>query len=831
VRRITLTALGLLLAAGGPAIQAQAPAQGRPAGPPTLPSSNGEVRGTVQDAASSAPIARASVAVRTKADATLVAGAIVAADGAFRVQGLRPGAYTLRVNYLGFGPRVQDFTVSDAAPIANVGAIKLARVAVALQGVAVTDARATMAIEPDRNAYRAKDIAPAAANASEVLDATPSVQVDADGKVSLRGNENVAVQINGRPSPIRGPQLGAYLKALPASIVERIEVIPNPSAREDPEGMAGIINIVLKQNTDLGVSGGLNAGAAKSDRYNASGNIGYQSGPLTLFTSLGINKDKRGVDGINDRERHDALSTPLSFTNQDIAGVTGNEGQNLTSNADYKFNARDVLSNSLTINHRGNSDASLAAYEELSGAGSLLDRYDRLRSTDAKGWMVDYNAAFKRTFEPRKHELSTEVRFNRAHDKEGTSLWRQSPTATGATGVPRLEGEQDDVDAVSKQFVAQLDYTRTLAARTKLETGVKGNARWLDRDYIVQKDALGTGDWVRSNLSNAFSFGENVQAAYGVLSQGVGKFDLQAGLRAEYANRDFSLAETGQSYPYHYGSLYPSGIVMYNLSDATQLKASYSRRVRRPGTQELNPFPVYFDAQNVFIGNPGLSPEYTDAIELGWIRNYSLGSFQLSPFYRRTANVIRVNINTADTLDGREVTSVSFRNLAKSNSWGADINSSLRMGKRFNGFAGFNVFKMVTDGGSTSAVGSDAVTWMGRVNASSELTSTLMIQGSYFYRAPMKIEGGKFSQFQMANFSLRQKIDGDNSSVTLRVQDPFSTGRFRVQAGDDNVTQVTERTFGARAVFLTFQYVYGQAPKIRQPRPEDNQQPASGGFP
>jgi outer membrane receptor protein involved in Fe transport len=830
VRRITLTALGLLLAAGGNAVQAQTPPQGRPAGPPMLPAGTGEVRGTVQDAASSTPIARASVAVRTKADAALVAGAIAAADGAFRVQGLRPGLYTLRVNYLGYGPRLQDFTVTDAAPIANVGSITLSRVAVALQGVAVTDQRATMAIEPDRNAYRAKDIAPAAGNASEVLDATPSVQVDVDGKVSLRGNENVAVQINGRPSPIRGPQLGAYLKGLPASIVERIEVIPNPSAREDPEGMAGIINIVLKQNTDLGVSGGLNAGAAKSDRYNASGNLGYQSGPLTLFTSLGINKDKRAVDGINDRARHDALLTPLSFTNQDIAGHSSNEGQNLTSTADYKFNARDVLSNSLTINHRGNTDASLAAYEELSGAGSLLDRYDRLRSTDARGWMVDYNAAFKRTFEPRRHELSTELRFNRAHDKEGTSLWRQSPTVTGATGVPRLEGEQDDVDALNKQFVAQLDYTRSLAARTKLETGVKGNARWLDREYLVRKDALGTGTWVRSNLSNAFSFDENVQAAYGVLSHGVGKFDLQAGLRGEYATRDFSLAETGQSYPYRYGSLYPSGIVMYNLSDATQMKVSYSRRVRRPGTQELNPFPVYFDAQNVFIGNPNLSPEYTDAIELGWTRNYSLGSVQVSPFYRRTANVIRVDINTADTLDGREVTSVSFKNLAKSNSWGSDINGSLRLGKRFNGFASFNVFKMVTDGGSTSAVGSDAVTWSGRMNATSELTPSLIFQGGYFYRAPMKIERGRFSQFQMANLSLRQKIDGDNSSVTLRVQDPFNTGRFRVQAGDDNITQITERSFGARAVFLTFQYVYGQAPKIRQPRPEDNQ-PTSGGFP
>src|SRR5206468_4389342 len=173
-------------------------------------------------------------------------------------------------------------------------------------GVSVTEERATVAVEPDRNSYRAKDVAPAAGNASEVLDAVPAVQVDGDGKVSLRGNENVAVQINGRPTPMRGPQLASYLKTLPANTIDRIEVVPNPSAKYDPEGMAGIINIVLKQNVDLGVSAGLTVGAANNDRYNGSGNLGYQSGPITTFSNLGIFHDRRPVQGVNDRDRFDA---------------------------------------------------------------------------------------------------------------------------------------------------------------------------------------------------------------------------------------------------------------------------------------------------------------------------------------------------------------------------------------------------------------------------------------------------------------------------------------------------------------------------------------------
>ncbi|HTE47767.1 MAG TPA: outer membrane beta-barrel family protein, partial [Gemmatimonadaceae bacterium] len=446
---------------------------------------------------------------------------------------------------------------------------------------------------------------------------------------------------------------------------------------------------------------------------------------------------------------------------------------------------------------------------------------------NANGVMVDYDVSLKRTFEPRKHELSGELRFNRAHDQDFTTLWRQPSALSSAS---RLENEQDDNDAITKQFTGQMDYLKAFKPRTKLETGFKSNARWLDRSYLVSKDSLGIGNWTRSSLSNDFEFDETVNAAYGVLSQGAGKFDLQAGLRAEYATRNFSLAAPAKSYPYDYASLFPSGVVMYSLNDMTQLKASYSRRIRRPGTQELNPFPSFFDVQNVFIGNPNLSPEYTDAFELGMTKNMSKGMVQLSPFYRRTSNVIRVDINTTDMFEGREVTSISFKNLANSNSWGTDLKGQLRLGSRLTGFAGFNVFKMVTDGGSTSAVGSDAVTWMGRVNGTSEITKTLILQASYFYRAPMNIERGRFDAQQMTNFALRKKLDGDNSSITVRVNDPFNTGVFRVRAGDDKVIQLTERGFGARTVFVAFQYNYGRPPRVRQVQPDQSGQ-GGVGFP
>lgn len=824
--RMKALAIAIAGLVGSSALVAQTPggATGQP-----LPVGVGEVTGKVVVTGTTTPIPHASVAVRTRGTNILAAGAMVTESGTFRIQGLRPGTYYVRVTSIGFTPKNFDFTITPAAPSVALGTLSLPQVAVELQSVTVATDRATMALQPDRNAYTAKQVAPTATNASEVLDAVPSVQVDGDGKVSYRGNENVVIQINGRPTPITGTQLASYLKTLPAGIVDKVEVIPNPSAKYDPEGMAGIINIVLKQNVDLGMSGGLVMGGAAYDRTNASGNIGYQEGKVTLFTSAGFNNDGRTISGADNRQRLSA-GTPQSFTDQTVNNPTTNHGQNWTGNVDYKINKRDVLSNALSFNHRNGNDASLISYSELDGSGSLFDRYARNRSHEASGWVADNSLAWKRTLEPRKHEISTELRFNHTQDTDSTLIWRQPMTLSGGTAGGQVEGENNDTRSRSSQLTAQLDYTKVFGTGAKLESGYKGYGRWLDRDYTAEKDANGSGTWVRSNLSNTFAFDENVQAVYGVLSKTKGKFDLQAGLRGEWAKRDFSLRNPNSSYPDSYGSLFPSGVMNYNLSQATQLKLSYSRRIRRPGTQELNPFPTFFDVQNVFIGNPKLNPEYTDAIEGGWSHTADRGTIQFSPFFRHTTNIIRFIVNTTDTVDSRPVTTITFKNLKNANSFGTDLNGTFKIGSKFNGLTSFNVYKMVTDGGSTtSALSSNAVMWSARVNGTMQFTPATTVQASYFYRGPQTFEKAKFWAVQAANLSIRQKFT-DASTVSLRIQDPFNTMKFKVQAGDDKTVQYTERSFDSRSVYLTYQYSFGRPPRIRVPK-QDAPQDSNTGFP
>jgi outer membrane receptor protein involved in Fe transport len=815
LRHRATAALALLTAAVLSAPNTSAAQGGPPAGAQgAAPQPNFQLKGKITDTTGKA-IPRASVTLRTKGNGVTIAGAIARDDGSFLIENLRPGVFQIRVVFIGYAPVIQDVTIKPDVPVLDLGIAKLAPMAQLLDAVVVKEEKATVITEPDKSAYRAKDVAPSASTASEVLENTPQIQVDQDGKVSLRGNENVVVQINGRPTPMRGAQLASFLKSVPANTIDRIEVIPNPSAKYDPEGMAGIINIALKSNVDLGLSGSVNSAISSAERWNGSGNIGYQVGNWTTFVSGGVTADARNPEGINDRDRYDAANALIGSTDQDLRLTPRNKGQNLSATVDYKLNARDVLSNALMLNRRGMKENMMTAYTELDGSGATIGTYARPRDLKMSGWTADYDVALKRTFKPREHELSTEWRINRSDDDDNT-LQSVMPTTTSTSYT---QGKYETNEQVHQSITGQVDYVKAnTAARRKLETGWKSNLRLLDRDYHVTVDAAGNNNWTVSPESNILAFDEGVHAVYGVFSQSVSKWDFQAGLRGEYATRDFRLS--GSKYPYDYFSAFPSAVASYNIGPSTIAKASYSRRIRRPGTQELNPFPVWFDANNVFFGNPDIAPEYTDSYDLGYTKTGSKGMLQLSPYYRRTSNIIRVDINALDTVDTREVTSISFKNLATSSSYGSDLTAQYRPSPKLSVLSNFGLFKQVTDGGSTSAVGSDAIGWMGRVNITGDLSSRFVGSAMYNYRAPMKIEKGEFGAQQSANLSLRYKINGDKESLMLRLNDPFATMRFHVRAGDDKVMQLTQRNPHVRFLFLGYQRNFGRPPKVRQVAPE-----------
>lgn len=825
MRYAAIVTLALLVAAPAASLAQRTPGQGnRPAGPAAQ--ATGEVRGSVVDATSGEPIRSASVGVRSARDSSLVNGALTGADGSFRIEGMRPGRYFLRVSALGHQATTRTgITLTPAQPVADVGTIRLATGALEIEGLSVTAERAEARLAPDRNVYSVQDM-PAAAggSASDALRNVPAVEVDVDGQVSLRGNQNVVVQINGRPSPMRGEQLGAFLAQLPANLVDRVEVIPNPSARFDPEGMAGIINVVLRQNTDLGTSGGITVGAGSTGQVNLSGNLGYQRGPLTLFGNYGFMRDERQSNGFTRRENR--YLSPLTYLEQDSRGQASPLSHTLNATADVRLGRRDVLFGSVLLSTRGMDRNDLSTYLELDAARNFAGLSDRRLVEDGGDTGTDYVLGYRHTVTPRQNEFSTELRLNREWEDERTLFTERVLLADGspADGLPLRERQA--AEERTRTWTLSADYTRPLPGGVRLETGYRGTLRRLGSDFDAALYSHDAGSYLPDpTRSNAFVYDEQVHAGYGVLGGTAGPWDLQAGLRAERAFTEFDLATTDEQFDNDYTSFFPSALVAFNLSDERQLKASYSRRVERPRTWQLNPFGRVQDPLNVFRGNPSLRPEYTHSLEVGFQQSGERGTLQLTPFFRQTTDAVR-RFTTVEPATG--VATTTFENVATTESYGTDVNGTLRLG-RVTGFGGVSAYRQVSDASNLGdGVGSDAFGWSARMNATVSVTPRLDVQGFLMYRAPMATEQGRVSGRSMFNLAARQRVLGDRGSVSLRVVDPFNTMRFRSLTEDDRLLQETERQFGARGIFLSFSYNVGQQPRNRQrdggERPGDDEE-------
>lgn len=838
MNRFSGTLLALALAAVSTAAQAQTgqpPAGARPGGgaPPAgmrpggpggaaagMPQqqAGGEIRGTVRDAQGAA-LGGASIAVRRAADSVLVTGAVARADGSFRIEGLRPGTYYLRVSRLGYTTAtVSRLTVTAPNGVADAGVVRLAGSAVALQGVTATAERAAVVSAPDRTVVSTKDMpAVTGGNATDVLRNVPGVDVDGDGKVSLRGNQNVAIQINGRPAPLTGDALTNFIKQLPANLVDRIEVVPNPSAKYDPDGMGGILNIVLKQNTDLGTSGGFTAGAGTGNKYNASGNLGTQHGPLTLFGSYGFNREPRELEGYTLRT---ALvgGAPESIIEQLSAGQSTNTSHTVSANGELKLGRQNVLSSSFMLNHRSGDLENGNGVTWMNGSNTVTGDYDLLTLGRARGLTTDYTAAFKRTLQPMRNELSGQVHFNRSRDQFANTF----TTTPGDVPPAGLDGDsRTDQGSVTRQLDWQADVTRQLLTNTRLEAGYKGILRRLDNDYTVDSLFAGVPD-PSKRLVNDFTYDENVQAGYGLLTQTVTpKFSLQGGLRVERATTTFRLANDAHEYPNNYTSLFPSAAATLQVGQKDQLRFSYSKRINRPNSFQLNPFPMMQDRNNVFVGNPNLKPEYTHAYEASFTHATSLGSLTVTPFYRHTVNAVRRY--EAFGTDG--VDTMTFANLATASSYGTDTNAQLRLG-RLTGFVGLSAYKLVTDASTLSGANDvSTFTWTARASLNLKLSPSTDVQWFQFYRPAMTTEQGRVGSMGMANVAVRQKLS-PKASLNLRVADPFETMRFSFTTNSPSFEQVQRRQFNARAVYLSFSYNFGHPPRLRTPpaQPQQDQQ-------
>ena len=808
-----------ILLLGAHSTHAQAPTRQTPAPPPSGP---GEIRGRLVEAGSGRAVAGGSVTVRRGSDTSFAGGALPRPDGSFRVDGLALGRYTVRIRALGFAPLVRaDVDISADLPAIDLGALALSPVATTLEAQTVTAERSEVTLAPDRSSYSTKNMAVASGGtAIDVLRNVPSVEVDGNNNVSLRGNTNVVVQINGRSSPLTGEQLGQFLTQLPAGTVTRVEVSTNPSAKNDPEGTAGIINIVLNQEAELGLSGGLTAGTGTTRMLNLSGNVGRQAGPLTVMVTASTFRDRRTMRGFTDRTNL-AIPDP-AFVESHMDGANLPRFHSMTLRSEYRFTKHDALSADALLSGGRFTRKNSSYYTDLSTDRDIVGVSHHVAEHISRSLSQDYALVFRRTDASTAPVFSTELRYNDNRWASENEFFSVLFPADGSSPPMVMPNEHQETLSLMPSWNLQTDYTRAFGKRTKLESGFKGTLRRNDNDVDVSFRDATSGEYVPDpSRANAFEYRETIGAVYAVLSQQIGKAQTQAGLRLEDATT--RLATAGQPFDNRYASAFPSAIVSYNFTAMRQGKLSYSRRVTRPNPFQLSPIPWREDARQEFRGNPGLRPEYTDALEAGFTETRGWGSLQLNPYLRRTANAVRHIRYVRD--DGTSVG--TFDNVASNQTVGADLNVNYRRGP-LSVFGGASAWRYSSDAANLPGdLSTNGIVWSARANATWKLSRRTDGQVFANYRAPTATEGGSQTAFAMVNLALRHKLWGEQGSLSLRVSDPFNMMSFGFRLADGRVIELSERRFGQRGVFVTLSRNFGQQLKLqpRQTEPEPQQQP------
>ncbi|MDE2996575.1 MAG: outer membrane beta-barrel family protein, partial [Bacteroidota bacterium] len=366
----------------------------------------------------------------------------------------------------------------------------------------------------------------------------------------------------------------------------------------------------------------------------------------------------------------------------------------------------------------------------------------------------------------------------------------------------------NELDNHDAQGNVQTDWIRPFG-EWKVEAGAKATLRQMDNRFDVQSLDLDRQIFeVDDAQTNQFIFDEDIFAGYGIVSKAFGPFEAQAGLRLEQARTTFNLRTTTESFDKNYASLFPSAFLNYNLSQMKQVKVSYSKRVNRPRTGQLNPFTTFTDPLNLNVGNPELRPEYIHAVELAYQQFSRKGSLSISPYYRRTVNKIE-RYKTVDPNSG--ISTLTFRNFDQSESYGAEIIGSLRIGQKLSGFSSFNAYRIVTEATNVNAdLANDAISWSSRASVSYKIKEGTDLQMFYFYRAPIDVAQGRISSFSVANLSIRQRILDNKGSLTLRVSDPLNMMGFEFEVDQAAFYQLGTRNWESQSVGLTFQYNFGE---------------------
>jgi len=740
------------------------------------------IKGEIVDVNNKSPLEYATVAILNPLDSSIISGGITDANGQFSLKS-PAGTVLINAQYISYESSYITYKIDEGQSIQSVGEVALSLSLNQLNEVIVTGEQDNLQLALDKRVFNVgKNITNAGRNAADILDNIPSVEVDIEGNVSLRGNQNVNILIDGKPSGIVGLNNPAALRMLQGNMIERIEVITNPSARYDAEGTGGIINIILKKDSKRGFNGSIDAGIGHPDNYRGAVNLNFRQEKINYFINYGVGYERAPGSAIYRQEFFTKDTT--YFTDTDRLFSRGGISQNARAGADYYFNEKTILTGSFYMGSSDEENNTTVNYRDYDGDRKIINNILRQDTEKEPGTNQEYSLNYKKEFEDEEHTISV---FSQYQDNEGTEFSDIIQTSDDESEVlsQRVDNHESETN-----FLIQADYIRPTSEKGKLEIGYKSNFRRVINNYLVED--FQNNDWVSlDEFTNDFIYNEVIHAGYIIMSNELNRVSYQLGLRTELTDISTNLVNTQEVNDKNYIGFFPTSHFTYKLDEITTIQASYSRRLRRPYFRSLNPFSNFSDVRNFRTGNPNLNPEYTNSFELGYLKNWENSSLFASAYYNNTSGVMtRVYL-----VDENGITNAQYQNLATSNSYGLEFtaNKDLYYWWKVNG--SFNFYRSITDGQvGELALNADNYTWTTRANSKITIKKTIDFQTNFSYRGPSESTQGTRKSYYTLDIGLSKDVFNNKGTIIASIQDVFNTSKYRyTNFGDtfysDNVYQ------------------------------------------
>jgi outer membrane cobalamin receptor len=757
-----------------------------------------KLSGKVIDADSGEPLVYATVSVLNAGDSSLITGAATDENGRFQLE-TNQQHFLVRIDYIAYQAQYfSDLAAADRSEI-DLETIALQASETILKEVRVEAKKEQVEIGLDRKIFNvSEDLSRFGGNAQDILNNIPSVTVDVDGNVSLRGSSSVRILINGRQSGLVGISGPDALRQLPSNLVERVEVITNPSAKYDAEGMAGIINIVLKKEEERGLQGSFDLFAGYPHNYNAVANLNFRTNKLNFFGSYGF--QYRDSPGSSYSKRYITEDDTTTLLIQDRTFNRKEFSHTLRLGLDYTFIPNNTITGSFLYRYGDGDNISDIYYYEYLGEDALTGAKQRRFEEMELEPNIDYTITYLRKFEGKDHQLTVDIDYTYGYEEEIADIDEFLISEEIPPNDPLLTQHSDLVET-NDNLVLQADYSRPVLSGGRLELGYKSSIRNINNDYMVEE--VQDGEWVElPGLTNQFNYDEDIHALYSTFGNKANNFSYQVGIRLEATRIITELAETGERADKDYNNLFPTGHFAYNLPRDNTIQISYSRRISRPWYRYLSPFYNYTDPYYIRTGNPDLDPEFTHALELSQLKNWNKASLSSAVYYRHTDGVIQ-RIQTVEN----DVTISRPENLSTEHSYGLEFIVSADPYKwwKLNGSANF--FRSIVDGGNLDQqLQADTYSWFGRINSRIDLPYNVDFQLMFNYRAPYQTTQGRRNAYSYLDLALTRDVLHDRGTLSLRVSDLFNSRRYGGTTTGENFYIEQEYRRQVRQVTLGFSY-------------------------